>query len=559
MPTTTDERMIALMRLVLALSAYLIVIINRAESTLPIMYTGVALTGYVIYSFARYAVCMKQRSGTPGLGSFSRWQYWIDIGYYTLLIWLSGGTNSPFFVFYFFPIITAASSGGYIAGLKAMLASSASLYLLGYFSTAADQEVGYDQFLLRPAYLLILGYIIVSLGDSELTSRRRLFLLKDMNSLSNPRFGIERTLSTLTERIREFYDADKCVMVMAQWHQMEPHLRRAVRKEPDSAIRTLPLAPEMQHQLLALPGPQILWQHQTGITNGNHTALHSFAPDKGEFSLCKPPQDEDGLESLADTLEAEEFFSTPMNYRGTQVGRIFVIGARRRFDNAEAMFLMQAIEHVIPSLDNTLLLDRLASDAAEEERQRIARDLHDSIIQPYIGLRIGLTALSNELQKDSTPGQNQIPNQVQRLLAMTELGIDGLYGYVSNLKSVGRGNSDLAASLERFVAQFTIATTIAVEIEMDDVLKLGDRLAAEVFQMISEGLSNIRRHTGATQARIKIEVRADNLELQISNQYTARPATFVPRSITERAAALGGAAVVHCQEGRTLVKVTIPL
>lgn len=551
--------MIALMRLVLALSAYLIVVIVRAEPRLSIVYTFAALTVYAGYCAVLYAACMKRRSVVPRPGSFSQWQHWMDIGYYTLLIWLSGGTTSPFYIFYFFPVIAAASGGGFESGMQAALASSASLYLLGFFSTASDQEVNYNQFLLRPAYLLIFGYIIASLGDSELTSRRRLFLLKDMNSLSNPRFGIERTLSTLTERIREFYEADKCVMVMARWHQMEPHLRRAIRDEPEAASRTLPLAPEMQHQLLALTGSQIVWQHKTGIENKNRIALHVFSPESGDFTSPAAASDAEHLASLADTLEAEEFFSVPMSYRGTQVGRLFVIGARRAFGNAEAAFLMQAIEHVMPSLDNTLLLDRLASDAAEEERQRIARDLHDSIIQPYIGLRIGLTALSNELQKEGVPNQDQVPNQVQRLLEMTDLGIDGLYGYVTNLKSVARGNGELRASLERFVARFRAATTIGVEIEMDDSLKVGDRLAAEMFQMISEGLSNIRRHTSATSARIKMEVRTGDLELQITNEYVDRPADFVPRSISERAAALGGVAVVHNQDGNTVVLVKIPL
>lgn len=547
------------MRVVLALSAYLIVVINRAETTLPILYVLAALAAYLLYSAALYAVCLKQRAGTPCFGSFPRCQHWIDIGCFTLLIWLSGGTHSPFFVFYFFPIITAASTGGFKDGLSAALVSAGSLYLLGFFSTASDQEMGFDQFLLRPAYLLIFGYIIASLGDSELTSRRRLFLLKDMNSLSNPRFGIERTLSTLAEHIREFYDADKCVMAMAQWHQMEPHLRRALRGEPESAMRALPLAPEMQHQLLAVPASQILWQHRTGIESGSRTALHIFARDKGEFFPNAMAHDEEGLESLADTLEAEEFFSMPMCYRGSYVGRLFVIGARRGFGNAEAIFLMQAIEHVMPSLDNTLLLDRLASDAAEEERQRIARDLHDSIIQPYIGLRIGLTALSNDVQKDGGPSKNQVHNQVQRLLEMTDLGIEGLYDYVTGLKSVGHTNDNLRKSLERFVDRFTAATTIGVKIEMSETLKLNDRLAAEVFQMVSEGLSNIRRHTGATQAEIKVETRDNHVELQISNEYAVRPADFVPRSITERAAALGGSTTVHSQDGSTRVQVTIPL
>lgn len=58
---------------------------------------------------------------------------------------------------------------------------------------------------------------------------------------------------------------------------------------------------------------------------------------------------------------------------------------------------MQLIEHVLPVIDNIRLVDRLASAAAEEERRRIARDLHDRIVQPYIGLQLGLAAVRQRL------------------------------------------------------------------------------------------------------------------------------------------------------------------
>lgn len=564
MPNTNDDRTISLMRLVLALSAYLIVVLNRAKTEPLSIYMMAAVTVYVLYSAGICAVRLRQRAGggaRPFKSSFFlHWQHWVDIGYYTLLIPLSGGTNSPFFLFYFFAIIVAAFEGGFPVCLRATMASAFLLFVLGFVTLSADQESNFDRFLLRPAYLLIFGYIIATLGGSELALRRRLFLLKDMNSLSNPRFGIERTLGNLAERIRDFYDADKCVMVMNEWHQMAPHLRRALRAEPGAAMRTLPLNPGMLHQLLTLPGHRTVWRRRNGIETKNGPLLHIFNHDKGEFFVCKPtrgdenPDHHPGLESLEDTLEAEEFFSTPMCYRGVQAGRLFITGPRRRFSNSEAQFLMQAIEHVMPSLDNTLLLDRLASDAADEERQRIARDLHDSIIQPYIGLRIGLSALSNELHADT-----HVKNQVQRLVEMTDMGIEGLYNYVTNLKAAGRESGELGSSIERFVAKFSAASTIRVEVEMDASIQLNDRLAAEVFQMISEGLSNVRRHTGATRARIKIGVRADNLELSISNESPAPPENFVPRSIVGRAAALGGSALVEQQVESTIVRITIPL
>src|SRR4029079_10595782 len=90
--------------------------------------------------------------------------------------------------------------------------------------------------------------------------------------------------------------------------------------------------------------------------------------------------------SLINTLESKPFLSVPVNYRGTTVGRFYVVGGNRNFKLADADFVLQAIEQVTQQLDNIRLVDHLASNAAERERNRIAGDIHDSVVQPYIGL-----------------------------------------------------------------------------------------------------------------------------------------------------------------------------
>ena len=91
--------------------------------------------------------------------------------------------------------------------------------------------------------------------------------------------------------------------------------------------------------------------------------------------------------------------------------------------------------------------------------------------------------------------------------------------------------------------------------------ELRAQLAAEAFQMVVEGLSNIRRHTQAAQAKIEVSLRHDCLHLRIENDRADEPwATFAPRSIAERAAALGGEASVRTDDhGATVVTVEVPL
>lgn len=101
-----------------------------------------------------------------------------------------------------------------------------------------------------------------------------------------------------------------------------------------------------------------------------------------------------------------------------------------------------------------------------------------------------------------------------------------------------------------------------VYVEAQTDIHVNDRLAAEVFQMVAEGLSNVRRHTSSVHATIRLACHSGCLTLCIENDTAQEVAlrSFTPRSITERATALGGR--VHIQgtkNGDTAVVVDIPL
>jgi signal transduction histidine kinase len=105
-------------------------------------------------------------------------------------------------------------------------------------------------------------------------------------------------------------------------------------------------------------------------------------------------------------------------------------------------------------------------------------------------------------------------------------------------------------------------------------VKVNDRLAAELFQIVAEGLSNVRRHAFCRDARVEISCKETSLQLQIKNSRpragspveVERPdghdgvRAFRPHSIAERAAALGGETQVYVDEkDYTVVSVGIPL
>jgi signal transduction histidine kinase len=233
-------------------------------------------------------------------------------------------------------------------------------------------------------------------------------------------------------------------------------------------------------------------------------------------------------------------------------------------------FVLQLMDHVTPLIENIRLVDNLASDAADQERRRIARDIHDSVIQPYLGLQLGIAAVAQKLEV----GNTRVLNDVKELLELTNQELAEMRRYVWGLRAAEERHDVLLPAIERYAARFFSVTGINVEVKAQGKVAVNDRLAAELFQIVTEGLSNVRRHALCDEARVEITCNDGTLLLQIKNR---RPrvtgnlnfgnddnnvgqVTFYPRSISERAALLGGATDVFVDENNyTVVSVGIPL
>jgi signal transduction histidine kinase len=233
-------------------------------------------------------------------------------------------------------------------------------------------------------------------------------------------------------------------------------------------------------------------------------------------------------------------------------------------------FVLQLLDHITPLMENIRLVDSLASDAAEQERHRIARDIHDSVIQPYVGLQLGIAAVVQKLRA----GNTEVLANVEELLELTNQELVEMRRYVWGLKASEDRRDVLLPAINRFVTRFASVTGIHVDVMTRGKVEINDRLAAELFQIVAEGLSNVRRHALCNEARVEIACESNRLSLQIKNRRPGETSDlhfgrdgnhnektlFTPRSIAERAALFGGETKVSIDENNyTVVNVSIPL
>jgi signal transduction histidine kinase len=527
--------MISTMRLVLASSALFIIMLDPVGSRPPYA----ALVLYTAYSFVIYVLSIRRSALLP-----QRILHWLDLVWYMPLIALTGGSNSMFFFFLFFSILVASFGWGFIEGVRMTLVAAALFTIVGLlFHEEAPLELG--RFLLRPTSLLALGYMIAHWGGFEVKLKSRLGLLKDISDFSDPRFGLDQTVNRMMDRLRYFYQADSCLAVV-QIPGGSFQLRKVSGPTASSwVVKTIPN--QMATLLLSPSPPAALIFHKRKSKRLIYDIRTSISSRDVPSTFA----------AIGNTLEAQQFMSLPIYYQGQSVGRFYVIGSPQSLDDSDIGFVLQLIEHVTPVLDNIRLVDRLASEAAEYERQRIARDIHDGVIQPYIGLQLGLAAIRQKIER----GDNDVEHDVKELSAMTMAEIEELRHYIRGLKTSERYDTMLVPAIRRFASKFSAATGIIVDVKATKEIGIKDRLAAEIFQMVTEGFSNIRRHTHSRRAEAELDYGKDFFVLNIKNaNENSTRAVFHPRSLAERAAALGGQLEVYIDdENQTVVSIRIPL
>jgi signal transduction histidine kinase len=547
-----DMRMVSLMRLILAVSALVTIYVDPSEPDrlVPVTYTALGL--YAAYSALLYVLSARRPELVP-----VRRAHWVDVAWYLLFISLSSGTSSIFFFFFFFAMLVASFRIGFAEGLAVTLVSGALFSILGFLTAPGGHEFELNRFLLRPVYLLVFGYMFAYWGGAEVTHKRRLAFLKEVNRLSNPRFGIDQTICSIMERLRAFYDADSCIMLMPAPNAGDCFVRRAVRGRPESALRAERVPAEAVRLQTSLPPEQVAVFNSPARWRPLARRYSTYTPDGKEAGGDRRPGDTEAAEALADTLGGS-YISIPLRTRDQTPGRFYLVSAGGAFGSSDVDFLRQVAEQVQPVIENIQLLDNLATEAAEQERQRISRDIHDSTIQPYIGLKLALESLRRQ-----TPGDGRLARELDDLIQMAQEGIADLRRYITGLREKGRGTGDvLLTAIRRQAEKFTAFYGIRVEVRADGEVQVNDRLAAEVFQLVREALSNVRRHTEARHAVVTLGCEGGRLHVRIEDYSppgSPRPAPFVPGSISERASSVGGDTSVAVNDGHTVISVFIPI
>jgi len=251
----------------------------------------------------------------------------------------------------------------------------------------------------------------------------------------------------------------------------------------------------------------------------------------------------------------------PLLSRGQTHGILTLHSRAENKFSAETLQLLNCIGNQLGvAIENARYQGQVEQMAILEERQRISRELHDSLAQTLSWLNIKVEILESRLQSGSAEKiQDELAN-VHRVVR------DACYDVRESIDGLRHPADSLPTSIAVWIAAFRKSSGLAIEYQSagGDV-KLPPVVEAEALRILQEALTNVRKHAQASQAWVALQIKQDFIELTVEDNgigldAAAKDGHFGLRIMRERAERLKGSFEAQARStGGTRILARIPL
>jgi len=241
------------------------------------------------------------------------------------------------------------------------------------------------------------------------------------------------------------------------------------------------------------------------------------------------------------------------------------ISARKQMEEALARSYNELESQVAQRTSALRMLSNRLMHLQDEERRRIARELHDSVGQYLTAIAINLDLLARP--------------EAQNRLALVAESRQLLNHSLSEIRTLSHllhppllDETGLASAAQWYVEEFARRSGIAVDVDLPPLERLPANIEMMLFRVLQESLNNIHRHSQSARAQVRIGFDAGRITLEVRDFGQGIQPERLERfrnsgtgvgvglaGIRERVSELGGELEISSDDGGTNVKVSVPL
>ncbi|CAG1006256.1 partial Sensor histidine kinase LiaS, partial [Anaerolineae bacterium] len=274
------------------------------------------------------------------------------------------------------------------------------------------------------------------------------------------------------------------------------------------------------------------------------------------------------LKGLVDGTDGLRYHaSIPLYARGKKLGVLNVASRDWRELSADDLRLLYTVGDLLSmAIERALLFARSGEIGAVEERNRLAREIHDTLAQ-------GLTAITLQLETadallETNADTERVRKAIQQAMTLTRANLEEARRSVLDLRAAPLEGKTLAQAVADLLENWSKTAEVQTHLEIEGGRRsLPVRIEAGLYRVVQESLTNIRRHAHANTVTIRISMTPENVYLMIEDDGYGFDPSNIPQEgrygligLNERVKLLGGTLNLQSNPNSgTRVEVQIPL
>lgn len=553
------ERVIAVARLFLTAIAFVAI---DLDPIVPAIYEPVAYVLLIFFAAHSIAALIVLRRRQRTTMAFALTTHTIDLFAATVTLPMAGGNNS-FFSFFLFVLAAAAFRWGFRE--TAATAATAIVLVLIYArvvdafpAISMNGPSEFDRTVVRAAYLAMMGLLLGYLAEEIRLLRAEGAAIVSLLGRIRVDAGLTRALNATSNYLLPLFNASDLLLVM------EDHGGRRLFRwttssgwsaGPVVAAGESPSADRLRY-LFGVPEQSVAIQRRwfPWLMGSPYivTALDRMGRIVEGAGWKVPP-------AFAKAHPFRRLISAPVSLGEDWSGRIFVFDPRLDIRLvALTRFLQLLVQQVGPTVFSVYLLDRLRARAGAIERARVARELHDGVIQSLIGVEMQLEVLRGQEGLKATPSAEEL----KRLQGVVKNEVLNLRELMQQMRPVEFDPEEFLDYLADMVQRFGRNTGIAAHFSSAlKEVQLSPQVCFELARIVQEGLVNVRKHSSAQNVLVRFGVQNGHWALEIDDDGKGFPfegrfsqadldaRRTGPIVIKERVRAIGGQLAIDSTPG----------
>jgi signal transduction histidine kinase len=508
------ERVISFARVLVSAIALLAIWLDPPE---PERYASITYALAVTYVLASVAALLWLRRRTTFVRREALVSHAVDVVVAAALTLFTEGPNSPFFTFYVYTLLAAAYRWGSYETLFTTTAAAVLLlieavlvdgYSSGFAFFHIEGAFDINHLIMRVVYLWIIGMCVGYLGETAHQRRRETAAITSLGREAWLNAG-QGLLKSVLGPVLQLFGSTRALTVL-RGRTSRIAVWRSELSADSGELHTALSFEDPQRAMFFSDSSSEAWHATRRVGKAIDVVMLDV---HGARIRGAQPMPE--IASFMAFFKCRSAISVPVHFRDAVIGRVFLLDpCIPLFERESAIQLGQRIaSEIAPAAHNVFRLRRLRSRAEARERARIARELHDGVLQSISAAEIRVDLVRRKISNVAADEAAEL-SSVQAALSGEARGLRML---TRRMQTPPSAPNDLQHALGDVITSFERETGIAVRFETDFDLQVTSTTRHEIVRIVQEGLTNIRKHSGARHVMVRLASMSGSVRLVIED------------------------------------------